>query len=91
VAIHAADGGRRVFRIRVEARKVTLFGSMTRWRPRPLQRLDGAFEIGLDLRPGRYEYRFEVEDAAGVRTLLPDEGERTPDGFGGENAVLRVQ
>jgi 1,4-alpha-glucan branching enzyme len=79
------------FRVRASATRVELSGTMTDWRAVPLERHGGVFELELDLPPGRYEYRLEIVDPAGTRVIFPEGGERTSDGFGGENAVVRVQ
>ncbi len=80
-----------VFRVRADASRVELSGTMTSWRPRPLERRGDLFELELDLAPGRYEYRLEIVDEGGIHAVFPDDGERTSDGFGGENAVVRVR
>lgn len=80
-----------VFRVRSEARGVVLSGTMTGWRPQPLDQRDGAFELRLELAPGRYEYRLEALDSAGIHVLFAEGSERAEDGFGGENAVLRIR
>jgi len=80
-----------LFRVRVKASRVEIAGAMTDWRARPLRRVEGGFELELKLPPGRYEYRLTVMDSSGIHEVFPEEGERTPDGFGGENAVLRVR
>ncbi len=79
-----------VLRVRADAPEVVLLGTMTEWRPRPFERQCGAFELRVDLPPGRYEYRLEVRDKTGVHQVFPEDAERADDGFGGENAVLRV-
>ncbi len=79
-----------VLRVRTDAREVVLLGTMTGWRPQPLERRGDAFELSLELPPGRYEYRIEVLDSTGVHQVSPEGAERAADGFGGENAVLRV-
>jgi hypothetical protein len=92
VRVLAGGGGAPTsFRVRAEATRVELSGTMTAWRPVPLERRGGLFELWLDLPPGRYEYRLEIVDARETRAVFPDGGERTSDGFGGENAVVRVQ
>ncbi len=91
VAVRPGSGGApTVFRVEADAREVILSGSMTGWRGVPLERRDGAFELSLDLGPGRYEYRLEVHDGKGTRLVHPGSAERVDDGFGGENLVLRI-
>jgi hypothetical protein len=92
--ITVRPGGREhptVFRVRADARSVVLSGTMTGWRPRPLERHANGFELALDLSPGRHEYRLEILDDSGAHVVFSEGVERTADGFGGENAVLRVR
>ncbi len=92
--VHVLPGGRGAvtsFRVRAEATSVVLSGTMTGWRPLPLERRGGRFELEMDLAPGRYEYRLEVADPGGIHVVFPDGAERASDGFGGENAVVRVR
>ncbi len=92
--VAVVPGGRSaptVFRVRAKAQGVVLTGTMTGWRARPLERADGAFEISLELAPGRYEYRLEALDSHGIHVFFSEGAERTDDGFGGENAVLRIR
>ncbi len=80
-----------VFRVHCDARAVLLSGTMTGWRPRQLERHGKDFELALDLPPGRHEYRLEVLDEDGAHIVFSEGSERTADGFGGENAVVRVR
>jgi len=92
--ITVCPGGRghpTVFRVRSDARAVLLSGTMTGWRPWPLQRHGRDFELALELPPGRHEYRLEIVDDHGAHVVFSEGSERTADGFGGENAVVRVQ
>lgn len=90
--VRAVPGRGAEIRLRVDgARSAALSGNMTGWTPVPLTREGGAFVAVLDLPPGRYEYRIEVVDGAGAHVVFPEGAERTPDGFGGENAVLRIR
>ncbi len=92
-AVTIRQGSRQtptVLRVRADARQVVLLGTMTGWRAKPLEPRAGAFELSLDLPPGRYEYRLEVRDATGVHQVFPEGAERADDGFGGENTVLRI-
>ncbi len=91
-AVTVRPGGRSgptLFRVQ-SSRPVVLSGTMTGWHALPLERRGDAFELSLDLGPGRYEYRLEVRDETGVRLVYPRNAERVDDGFGGENAVLRI-
>jgi 1,4-alpha-glucan branching enzyme len=49
----------------------------------------GEWEINLYLAPGRYTYRFLVDDK--VETVDPSSPYTEPDGYGGQNSVLYVQ
>ncbi len=92
-AVAVRPGGRQgptLFRVETPAQQVILSGTMTGWRERPLQRRGDAFELSLELQPGRYEYRLEVRDTTGTRLVHPKDAERVDDGFGGENWVLRI-
>lgn len=91
-AVRPGSGGATTrFLYRGPADEVWVAGSMSAWKPVPLSRDEGAWELVLPLAPGRYEYRLEVRDGRGVRTVLPPGAERADDGFGGENAILRVE
>lgn len=92
VAVRPGAGGApTVFRYRGPADEVALTGSMTGWRRRPLEQRGQGWELAFPLPPGRYEYRLEVRRGGETRLLLPEGVERADDGFGGENAVLRVE
>jgi hypothetical protein len=69
---------------------VHLTGDMTGWQPVPLLRTGDGWELELHLPAGRYEYRLEVRQGSDTVPLLPAGSERVDDGYGGENAVLRV-
>ncbi len=84
------EAGEATFIWTGDADAVFLVGTPTAWRRVPLAREGRRFTLRLPLPPGRHEYRLEVEAGGAVRTVLPDGGERVDDGFGGENAVLRV-
>jgi hypothetical protein len=74
-----------------EGDAVWVVGSMTGWERVPLTREDGGrFTTSLPVPEGRHEYRLEVEVGGVVRVVLPDGVERVDDGYGGENALLRV-
>ncbi|WP_041453972.1 glycogen-binding domain-containing protein [Anaeromyxobacter dehalogenans] len=79
-----------VFAFRGPADAVALRGTMTGWDAVPLEREGDRFVLAISLASGRYEYRFEVRRGAELRIVLPEDAERVDDGFGGENAVLRV-
>ena len=91
VTVRPGSGaGPTIFRVEASAQQVVLSGTMTGWRGQPLERRQGAFELRLELPPGRYEYRLELRDTTGARVVHPRDAERVADGFGGENAVLRI-
>jgi hypothetical protein len=69
---------------------VALVGDMTGWSPAALARSGGGWALSLPLPPGRYEYRLEVRRGGRVEPAWPAGAERVEDGYGGENAVLRV-
>ncbi|ACL67202.1 conserved hypothetical protein [Anaeromyxobacter dehalogenans 2CP-1] len=79
-----------VFTFRGPAEAVALRGTMTGWDALPLEREGDRFVLAISLASGRYEYRFEVRRGGELRIVLPADAERVDDGFGGENAVLRV-
>ncbi len=73
------------------ARSVSVIGTFNGWSPRstPMRHVGpGRWEATLSLEPGRYAYRFLVDDRRQV--LDPSSPLREPDGFGGENSVLVV-
>jgi hypothetical protein len=70
---------------------VFLQGTMTGWARVPLRRRDGRFALSLAVPAGRHEYRLEVQVGAALTPVFPPRAERADDGFGGENAVLRVE
>jgi len=69
---------------------VALVGDMTGWSPVELAPAAGGWALSLPLPPGRYEYRLEVRRGERRLPALPAGAERVEDGYGGENAVLRV-
>lgn len=69
---------------------VALLGDMTGWSPVELAPAEGGWALSLPLPPGRYEYRLEVRRGDRRLPALPAGTERVEDGYGGENAVLRV-
>jgi hypothetical protein len=86
-----AGGGETTFRYQGSADEVWLVGSMTGWQPVPLSRDGGRWVLRLPLAPGRHEYRLEVREKGVTRVEWPPGAERVDDGFGGENAILRVE
>ena len=70
------------------ARSVSVAGSFNGWKPAPMSRdLDGTWKAMLNLKPGRYEYRFVVDG----RWLSDNNArESVPNEFGSTNSVLIV-
>jgi hypothetical protein len=64
-------------------------GSFSGWEVRPMELVDGRWQLELRLEPGVYEYSFVT---ANGQWFVPDETPgRKPDGFGGHVAVVIVQ
>jgi len=74
-----------------EAQSVAVVGSFNGWSPEanPMLKKEGAWEIILSLAPGKYSYRFLVDQRK--QTLDPSASKEEPDGFGGKNSVLVVE
>jgi len=73
-----------------ETQKVFLVADFNSWDAHfhPLKKdSKGTWEINVDLKPGRYEYRFLVD---GVWQNDPNCTTFAPNPFGGENCVIRV-
>jgi Glycogen recognition site of AMP-activated protein kinase len=73
------------------ARKVAVAGDFNGWDPQGTPLLDqdgrGSFAGTVRLAPGAHEYMFVVD---GEWVTDPAAAERRPDGFGRDNAVLRL-
>jgi len=81
----------RVALLNPQAESVTIAGDFNGWDSQslPLRRADnGLWTITIPLKPGRYEYMYQVD---GKWITDPLASEFSPDGFGDENAVLNVQ
>jgi 1,4-alpha-glucan branching enzyme len=50
---------------------------------------EGKWELTLSLAPGRYPYRFLIDQKKQV--LDPSTGITEPDGYGGQNSVVVVK
>jgi hypothetical protein len=73
------------------ATSVSVVGSFNGWSPqnhRMQKRDDKTWEITLSLAPGRYAYRFLIDQKKQV--LDPSTALTEPDGFGGRNSVVIV-
>jgi anti-sigma factor RsiW len=73
-----------------QAHSVAVAGKFNKWRTDAdeMKRTDGKWSIDLKLRPGVYTYSFLVDG----KSWVPDPGAESyeDDGFGSQNAVLRV-
>lgn len=90
VEIRPRGRGAAVFLYEGRADEVRLVGTMTGWRAVPLERSGDRFHLSLALPDGRYEYRLQVYRGESLHEVLPEHAERVSDGFGGENAILRI-
>jgi 1,4-alpha-glucan branching enzyme len=73
-----------------EAKEVFLVGEFNNWDPngfRMRRFKDGTCKKAVQLKPGRYEYRFLVD---GQWWTDPANGERTANSFGSENSVINI-
>ncbi len=76
-----------------DAKRVYAVGDFNDWSPRADamvdENADGVWTLFLTLPPGVYEYKFIVNG----KDWIPDprNEEKVPDGFGGENSVLRLR
>jgi outer membrane biogenesis lipoprotein LolB len=86
----AAQEGMVAFFYDGAADGVVLRATFTGWQPVPLARVGGRFQITVAVPLGRHEYRLEVRRGEAVVVVLPEDAERVADGFGGENAIIRV-
>ncbi len=89
-SVRPGGDGQVVFAWSGEAEAAWVSGTMTGWARVPLVRSGGRLEVTLPVPPGRHEYRIEVLEKTGIRVVMPAGVEVVPDGFGGENAVLRT-
>ena len=92
--IASADPSPVLVRFTLDARgakQVTLAGSFNDWNTDAVKledsEQDGHFVATVALRPGLHEYMFLVD---GVWVTDPTVSERRPDGFGRQNALLRL-
>lgn len=90
----AADEAHQVVALRYsdpDANSVSVVGSFNGWSPdqSPMRKLtDNTWEITLSLTPGRYGYRFLVNNRKQI--LDPNQELTEPDGYGGRNSVIIV-
>ena len=74
-----------------DAQNVSLAGDFNDWdvNTHLLQKVsNGTWEVNVDLNPGKYEYRFVVD---GEWKNDPDCMSFTPNSFGSENCILKLQ
>jgi len=69
---------------------VAVVGSFNGWSPaeNPMTKKGDVWELTLSLLPGKYSYRFLVDQKKQV--LDPSSKSTEPDGYGGKNSVLVV-
>jgi hypothetical protein len=75
-----------------EANSVSVIGTFNGWSPEnsQLRRTgDGEWEISLHLAPGKYAYRFLINN--NIQRLDPHCTVQEPDGYGGRNSVMYVE
>lgn len=75
----------------VEAREMSVCGDFNDWVPgaNPLkQRKDGRYSVTVTLPPGRYQYRYLLDDGSWENDWEADAYE--PNEFGGDNSVVIV-
>ena len=73
------------------AHSVSVIGTFNGWSPEHsrMRRVpNGSWEITLSLRPGKYAYRFLINDRQQV--LDPHCTTEEPDGYGGKNSVIYI-
>jgi hypothetical protein len=74
-----------------EAKSVAVVGNFNGWSPEAnlMKKMDNGWELTLSLPPGRYAYRFLVDQRKQV--LDPLSRMEEPDGYGGKNSVMVVE
>lgn len=75
-----------------EAKKVVLTGDFNNWDINSDQMFDlgdGLWSITMYLEPGRFEYKFVVDDTKWVPD--PKAKEQVDDGYGGQRSVIVVE
>jgi Glycogen recognition site of AMP-activated protein kinase len=93
MAMGSPTESRRLVTLRFQdtaAASVAVVGSFNGWSPamNPMQKKGDVWEITLSLLPGRYSYRFLVNEKEQV--LDPSSASTEADGYGGKNSVLVV-
>jgi hypothetical protein len=75
-----------------DANSVSVIGTFNGWTPdnSPLHEVsDGVWEISLHLPPGKYAYRFVINNSSQI--MDPHCPVEEPDGYGGHNSVLYIK
>lgn len=72
----------------MQAKKVELAASFASWQRRAMtKKEDGSWDTAVDLAPGKYLYKFVV-DESWIKD--PANPKAQPDGYGGESSVLEL-
>ncbi|SMC09674.1 glycogen-binding domain-containing protein [Nitratiruptor tergarcus] len=75
------------FILQTEANEVKIKGSWNDWKAEPMMRKDGVFTKTKRLKPGTYEFGYEVDGRWLADETLPT----TPSPYGSLNSVLKVE
>ncbi|MCK4328848.1 hypothetical protein KAX02_03290 [candidate division WOR-3 bacterium] len=70
-----------------EAKSVQIAGEFTGWGGTPMEEKNGIWTRSFDLVPGRYLYKFIVDE---IWISDPENPQKVPDGFEGFNSVIEV-
>lgn len=72
----------------MEAKEVKLAADFIKWEMKPMEkRKDGSWHVTVKLVPGKYNYKFVV-DNQWIKD--PRNPKTVPDGYGGESSVLEL-
>jgi cyclomaltodextrinase len=79
-----------VFHAVQEAQRVDFVGDLNSWRAgaHPFEKQGEQWELNIELYPGGYPYRIEVD---GVQQLDSNNPNKVPNGFGAFNSFLKVE
>lgn len=90
--VRSSNGKAAVFKLRApQAKKVSVVGSFNNWDMKALpakKDLKGTWSTKLNLRPGRYEYKFVVD---GQWWNDPNCKANVPNSFGSNNSVIEIK
>lgn len=89
VSVPAPAGGAVAIRIPLSEAEAppSVLGDFTEWKPVPMARVDGFWEVQLPIPPGVHHYGFRRADGT---FFIPASLPKTDDGMGGVSAVLVV-